>query len=515
MRILVCLVLVFAVHGTSLAESISVPWEEFRQLYTESLLRGYAARDAAPQRQTIETAEYQLTLGAGHAEGRVRLSGEVLSGGPEPIALLGGDLVIAEVREVHGGSLITSATGDRSLSFLPLGASGEFAVELSFLVLPGEDSRSKRVHFAIPRAIRNTLRLSLPPGASLIEAPGISDGDGVYHFSLEDSLEVRYLEAGELPAVSPIEIDMLSVIAPQGKRLVVAMHGAPAHPTSQPLLLRLPPGAEYLASSLLPSQVSRREGDRYEIRLPDGKTEVFFVQFAVAPSAGGQYALTMPTIEENRGREGDFVVEEPDDGQVSVSGTTVMSAPAGGTIQLDVKRFETVSAPAMVLDAQYFFTSFEENGSVLSVLAMDVPPTAGPRLPLQPVAEAEIWSLAVNGKERKVYADAGGKWIIPLDEGEASHVELSLLRKGEKLGLAGRLETTLPATGLAARMLCVGIALPERVQLLSLEGPVSPAPGAEWKLPADFIGKPYLFSRAFHKGEGMTLAVSYKEPVKP
>ncbi|MBE7558582.1 hypothetical protein HS125_06430 [bacterium] len=105
--------------------------------------------------------------------------------------------------------------------------------------------------------------------------------------------------------------------------------------------------------------------------------------------------------------------------------------------------------------------------------------------------------------------------MIPLDADELSHVELALLAQGDRLGLHGRLETILPETGLAARRLCVGIALPERVQLLSLEGPVSPAPGATWKLPPDFIGKPYLFSRAFHKGEGMKLAVSYKEPVKP
>jgi len=33
-------------------------------------------------------------------------------------------------------------------------------------------------------------------------------------------------------------------------------------------------------------------------------------------------------------------------------------------------------------------------------------------------------------------------------------------------------------------------------------------------MPADFVGKPHLFSRSFHKGEGMKLAISYKEPVK-
>jgi hypothetical protein len=51
------------------------------------------------------------------------------------------------------------------------------------------------------------------------------------------------------------------------------------------------------------------------------------------------------------------------------------------------------------------------------------------------------------------------------------------------------------------------------VELLSLDGTVSPARGESWKRPAEFIGKPYYFSRSFYKGEGMSLALAYKEPV--
>jgi hypothetical protein len=129
------------------------------------------------------------------------------------------------------------------------------------------------------------------------------------------------------------------------------------------------------------------------------------------------------------------------------------------------------------------------------------------------VPEAQVWSLRINGKKKKIYSDQKGAWIIPLSGSGRSHVELAFLRQGEKLGLQGRLETSLPRTGLPSRRALVGIALPERVQLLSLEGPVSPDRRPTASLPKEFMGRSYFFSRAFYGGDGMEMAISYKEPV--
>lgn len=133
---------------------------------------------------------------------------------------------------------------------------------------------------------------------------------------------------------------------------------------------------------------------------------------------------------------------------------------------------------------------------------------------MKAVPDAEIWSLKVNGRKGKVYTNGENRWIIPLVAGEISHVELALLQKGVRLGLRGRLEASLPHSGIPSRTVRVGIALPERVQLLSMEGPVNSEPTERWETPAEFVGRPYFFSRSFYKGEGMTLAVLYKEPVK-
>jgi hypothetical protein len=301
--------------------------------------------------------------------------------------------------------------------------------------------------------------------------------------------------------------------------------------------LTAPQGAKYISSSLRPSSISRSENDRYELRVPPDEKGVFSVEFALDAAKGGAgLSLVLPAIEGNNGRQGRFVVEEPEDGQVTVTaeelvsqipverlgetlGQTIatsrfyMSVPPNGAITLTPRRFQQVATPTTVLASQQFLVSFEENGSVLSVLVLAVPPEVGPRLRLKAVPGAEIWSLKVNKASKKVYAGEEGAWMIPLDSGQLSVVELAFLQQGPKLGLEGRLEAAMPETGLPSQEVQVGVALPARVDLLSIEGPVSPAKAQEHELPAEFVGKQYWFARSFHKGEGMTLAISYKEPV--
>lgn len=182
------------------------------------------------------------------------------------------------------------------------------------------------------------------------------------------------------------------------------------------------------------------------------------------------------------------------------------------------KQFEALHTPPIVLDTVSLFTSFEENGNVLSVLQMDVPPEAGSFLTLQAVAESEIWNLKINGQKRKIYGNnekGQAQWIIPLVQGKMSHVELATIQQTSKLGLRGKLETQLPGIGLPARKLHVALALPERVELMSVEGPVSPAAKMYTDPPREFVGKAYHFSRSFHKGEKIHIALSYKEPINP
>ncbi|MFC1498342.1 hypothetical protein ACFLS1_07735 [Verrucomicrobiota bacterium] len=524
-------------------ESVSVPWAEFKKLYRESIEREVMKKvKKTPEKKksavyTIDEAVYSLNVGEQNTKGKVLISGRIISGHPEYIPLFDKDIVMLNAGKVTGGSLASIQKDNERIVFLPDTTQNQFQIEISFLIQPQEDNRSRIVSFKTPRALRNSLKLELSPETHLVEGLGIPDADGIYHFSLSPSLAVRYLDKQGISAAAAAEIDIFSRVHFQGKRAIITTCFLPTQPIPPSFILNVQKDTQYVSSSLKSSWIKRQEDNSYRIEIPAEEKKMFSIQFAVKESGNGSFNLSLPGIKGNNGKEGNFVVAEPDDGQISLSGNGLISqipiaglgkqmgAIAGNNkffmrisslepIKLDIKRFQSVSTPPIVLDSQCFFTSFEENGSVLSVLVMDIPPEVGPRMKVKSIPNTEIWSLTVNGKKRKVYSNDDNSWIIPLSGGENSHVELALLRQDEKLGLHGRLETVLPETGLPSRNVKVGIALPERVQLLSMEAPVNPAPEKIQKTPPEFIGKPYFFSRSFYKGGEMKIAISYKEPVK-
>ncbi|MBN1671092.1 MAG: hypothetical protein JXR37_08680 [Kiritimatiellae bacterium] len=524
-------------HG---AESVSVPWAEVKQLYRESLERDMkekAREQEETQVHAIEEAVYRLSVRGETAAGEALLSGKVIRGQPAPIPLFDARVVLCAVQSVKGGSLLCAANGPE-IAFLPAGE-GPFQVQVSFLAPIEEESRARFVSLTVPNAIRNTLALELPDDGEVVDPPGLLATNGLYHFAATNMLTVRFRTRDRVAAASMIEVDIFSRVRIQGRHAVIKTHFLPVQLLSAPFALKAPAGGDYLTSSLKPSWIEQTDGTTYRITLPqDARQEAFCVQFVV-PAAGGddRFSFELPSIGDNNGKEGHFVLEEAEDVQLSltadglVSGIpiatlpvplralaqderTCMRAPTGNPLAVAVKRFRAVETPPIVLDSIHFFASFEENGGAVTVVMLTLPPEAGARLRLKRVPDAEIWSLRVNGERRKVYENEDGAWIIPLTPGQASEVELAVLRRGPKLGLQGRLEVVIPATGLPARNVYLGIALPPRVQLMSIEGPVSPAEGNRGKAPREFVGNPYYFSRAFYKGEAMPLAIAYKEPVK-
>lgn len=536
---LVCLALTGRLWA---AESVAVPWEEIKKMFAERVERnvkdklGAASQTREAMVFSIDEASYWLSVGSVQAVGRVLISGKLVGGDPGLIGLFGKGIVLTSVKRAAGGTLINGK--EENIAFLPDGRK-EFQVEMSFLVPVQEDNRSRLVSFAIPTALRNSLTLTLPEDMRLVEGPGLADTDGVYHFPVSQNVVVRFGDRKALAEKTAIEINTLSRVALEENRAIVSTRFLPMSPINGSLTVHVEDGAQLIGSSLKPSWLRKTGKDSYQLDLPAGTKDGFVIDLAF-PLAIGENAGTsfrLPGIGGNRGKEGSFILEECDDGHASVDATELirgisvtrlpneLAAYAGKftlynqvspqeKITVSLRKFKTVSTPPAVLDTLYFYTSFEENGNRLSVLQMDVPPEIGMRLKVKSVVGSDIWSLTVNGMKRKVFTDQEGMWIIPLAGTGPSHVELAIVSQGEKLGLHGRLETVLPETDIPARKVVVGVALPERVELLALEGAVNPGADGTGKSPAEFIGRPYYFSRAFYKGEGMNLAVSYKEPVR-
>ena len=542
MRYVLVVIATLAVAASALAEDRGlVPWSEFKDLYRDSIVREVTHEMAPPtklpQVHAIDEAHYTLSIAGMRAEGAVLLSGQVLSGDAEPIPLFGPELVITRIDSVSGGALLPAGK-DGGVAFLPDGTSTAFQLAASFLVRAQDDGHAYALSFAIPRALRSSLAPTLLKDYKLLGSPGILDAQGVYHLTSGSRLSLRYATKSDpVPDVAPVvEVDTFTTIAVERDRLFLTTQCLPLRATPDSITLVVPTGAKFVSSSLPASAVRDNGKGQFAIRPPRGKTEPFTVVLAL--ETGDEPAtFELPRLLDNTGREGRFAVTEPRDGQVSVTGNELlqripagqlgamfarddrpthahyMKAATGEPVTLAVSWFKAVSTPTTVLETQYFFSAFEENGNVLSVLVLDVLPEMGSRLSVSAVPDSEVWSLTVNGVQRNVFGEEG-MWIIPLEGDAPSHVELAFLQKGDKLGLQGRLEATMPKTRLPSKEVRIGVALPDRVQLLSMEGPISPAIGKDWEVPGEFVGKPHFFSRSFYKGEGIDFAIAYKEPVK-
>ncbi len=516
-----------------LADTIGVPWSEFKEIYKKHLtntLRREKPELEEKQLYTIDCADYVLSLDNSIATCSLSLKGRVLKGKAEPIPILPSSVVLSAVTTVQGGSLLFPEKNGYFLALLP-DEKGSFSIDLTFLLKVEEDKRSKFVHLPPTLAVKNGLRLLLPNNFQLLEKPGLPDEEGIFRFTLGQEKTVRFTTEASGPELSLIELDLCSHIRLQGKRVLMTTYFAPRRPITRAITIHPPKGAQLVSSSLKRSWLKRHEDGAISLHLPDKSTNTFWLQLSLT-----ERTLSLPRVEDNDGKEGFLTVEEPEDGQVTVSAAGLVSPipaarlnaalrealpgiteykrlPARESLTLKVKHFATVKTPPIVLERVLFHSSFEENGSCLSLLSMKVPKTVGNRLKIGPVKAAEIWSLKVNGKRTKVYSAEDGGWVIPLAQTHASQVVLAFLRKGDKLGLRGRLEVIVPPINLPAQDTHLTIGLPRRVELVSIEGPIVAAHKNPTELPTQFVGTPYHFSRNFDKGEGTTVAVFYREPI--
>lgn len=541
MRISIVLAVALA-SGTAFAEgAIEVPWQEVRDLLTSTVEREIRDEFAEPEKEaqvySIDVARYQLAVSEADTRGEVTLEGRVVAGDPEPIPLFGPDLVITELKQVSGGAVFLAKESAR-VHFLPDADAETFEITVGLLLQPTEENGTQSIAFEAPAALTNTLSLMLPPDSRLLAHPGILDSGGSYRFAAVPAVTIKYLDSQTAAIAASIEVDTASRVTVQKQRVCVNTHFQPVRGVAGPLILHAPQGAEFLSASLNASRIKRVEGERYEIDVPMDQSAPFSIEFGIpTPEGSGDISFLLPVIEKNLGQQGRFVLDEPEGMQVTVTapglvsqipverlgsilGTRVedahsfMSVSPESPISLSVKRFTAISAPATVLECQNFFASIEENGDILSVLSLDVPPEFGARLALKAVEDGRIWSIMVNDARKDAYEGEPGTWIIPLDGRETSHVELAFLRSGPKLGLQGTLDVVVPETGLVSQKVHVGVALPERVELLSVEGPVNNASADGRDLPPGIVGRPHFFSRSFYRGEGMTLSIYYKEPLK-
>lgn len=539
MHLLIPIVLLLFNVSVCAAADVALPWEELKQLYREKILREMTA---APDEETpvysLASAHYHLKITADTAHGTMKLNGAVLSGKVDQILIFSGPLAIQKIDHVAGGHLVVDPTPTPRVFFRPSGIE-PFEIHLAFLAPVRERRDGRIVEVPIPTALKNTLQIESAGDVELIDVPGIRNPQGLYHFTTRGLLQVRFGDAQMVARHRRPLIDMLSEIAFRDDRLRIRCLLTAPRGFPESFRMVVPPGFGFVGAAEDRIGVSVHPDRSLSVRPQHPDARVLALLFA-EDSALPRDATTLrlPRILENEGLEGHFTLASPDnalltleagDAYLPVSAArlpTGLRAVAAGTdrvfktaAQTPVKIRIQILAPAaaapLVLDRITYFAAFEENGSNLAVMVLELPAQAGAHLAIQAVPGADIWSLKVNGTHREVYTDPQGQWLVPLPAGEPARIALAILRKGPRLKLSGRLKLQVPALGFACRELQIGIALPARVELTSLEGPASPAPGGVPDPPKEFVGQPYYFQRAFYPGDGMNLAFMYREPAQP
>ncbi len=546
MRAILSSALVLVAVQCAAEPAVTVPWSEFQSLYSQQVGRDLREeldemqkaldRTLAKPIHVIHSAFYQLQVRDAVVSGQVTLEGQVLQGHPDPVPLFGEGIAVIGTQGAEGATVVT-ANGDYRLY---LSGDDRFKMTLRIEVPIQVERYTRSVSLRIPQAVTNRLQLSLPEGVKVLDLPEPVSNDGHYYFPprevLSFRLEKHYAEEKDVPPL----VDLFSRIKVRGGNYLVTSIFSLPRGSAADLSIHLPEGHHFIASTLEGAWIKESGPGGVLVRLPREWQGSFSIDYEV-PVADQEAvtAIRLPWIPENLGREDEFHIAQPDDGEIRLvdgayrNGLSESRLPDailkqlpgtsggyvklldGGEVRLELKRFESVRAPEVVLDRIHFHTSFADNGRAMSLLTMELPPQVGNKLSLDAVPGAEIWSLRVNGATQSLYSSSSDHWVIPLTAGENSRVELAYLKKVSRLGLEGRLELTIPATGVAAHDLLLTVGLAERVEMVSLEGDMVPVDQSLQPVEAAQGNRIYNFSYPFYQGDSHTIGLYYQEPVYP
>ena len=521
--------------------SLTLPWDEFKTLYTEKIQQQFDQNKPAselPSLMSIDEAHYKVSINGTEALVDVTIQGKHLQGKVEPIRLFDHQVAISQINTAEGGAIISDDTGylfylDKQLN------NKTFLVNLSLVISLSEDRQSQKLAFAIPSAVRNVLDVELPLETELIEYPGIQQSLQRYYFSPAEQLNLRFANTQQRHQ-QLVDIDTFTQIALDGDKYIFTLHGVSDQFSRQDVELQFPPALRYLDSSLPAARLKPSGLNKLQINTGNTEGIAFVIRFE-ADAKENLSAMSLPRFVDNTAPQDSFQIIEPIAAQISLAGKDLQRDVASsrlplslrsqtqingvyqkvgdaGTFNLKLHRFDEVQAPDIVLDELFFYTSFAENGNEISVLRMQLPDAAGDRLILKPIPNTEVWSLLVNGKKQEVFTRKNNEnetvWVLPLASNSESIIELTYLQKHKKLGLEGSLPILIPETGLAAQKVFVTVGLTDRVELVAVEGELTPAEDKKCPVVQSFSGKPYLFKYPFYRGDSMQAAIFYKEPLE-
>ena len=514
--------------------SVTVPWSEFSGLYKDQIEQRIIEQRDEPEEtlHTLDEVSYRLSITDDGASGSVLINGQVLRGDPVVIPLFGRDVAITEIKQTSGVRVLASDTG---YALLPATRQA-FSVEIGVVIPMQYTDNEHYLRLHVPRAVTNSLELQAPPHLRAKHNSKLRLAHGRYYFQPTSVLQIGFENLIQTATGTELLIDVFTEFEVIGDRLIATSYFAPRRAISGPIQIHLDPQARITASSVPTDLLVATDGGVTTVTLPADWQQTLLFQYEI-PASAEPLSIHLPAIGANAGRENEFTIRRGIDTQLRIDASVVdagihpsrlppriaAQANAGEsyyrlhdeqtTLPLTIEPLATVPSPERVLDAVYFTTRFTENGDQLSTLRVTLPAGAGDRLSIDAIPNAEVWSVTVNDAERKLYTDGADRWTVPLDPATPSTVAIAFLQQATRLGLEGRLNLTLPATGLTARAVHVAINLTDRVGLVAFDSDLNPSSSKAWPQSKDLHTNAYFFSRPFYRGQPINASIYYKEPV--
>ncbi|MEM7408120.1 MAG: hypothetical protein AAF458_22720 [Pseudomonadota bacterium] len=519
--------------ATADSGSVTVPWQEFSELFKARLL-GQLDEPiaAAPPLTVIETAHAVLRASSDKLTGTLSVRGSHRSGERRPLALVPPGWTVLAVARADGATLSADAGG---LMVRAAADEQPFVVELKVALPLARDRHRWRAVLDLPAAmVRSAVlqteqgwrlvssnglqvdgQLHAPPGRELIAVlasePGVDAGTASAELDLLTTLEVAgqqvlgqtYIHApAGWPARFSLQVDG-AVRAVDDPRFVVRArgpddsglsvlefviaHDAPAHGPGEPLVVRHRHALSALAArSISPGKADAARYSNARVVLP-----------RVMGNRGSQGNLALrkkPGVSLRLAELPDVVGARPAAGVAAVAPSERAGAElppalrellsedsyvrtAARAVAVRAHFLPRAPAPPVVLDSIGVSAEVAASGRMLMRVELHLPPGRPARIGIHADADARPWRVQLNGVTVPLYHEEQGGWFVErAANAPAGTLVVSYLREAEPLAPEGRLGLLVPALGLAARRLDLTLLLPAGHRLLALDGPLQSAP---------------------------------------
>lgn len=530
MRSLFCLLVFLLISYRGDAE---LPWKQLLELKEESVRRDLKDKLVPPVQESIYSfheAIWSIEVHEKHASGNVFIKGSALEGELQTMGLFNENLIIKDIGPLHNCLLLNE---DNEVK-LRAKKAGDFNLKLQFYLAIESDENETWLNTRIPPALKNSLNLTLPKGLKLSNNPGVKTKENQYFLKANDELLLHFKKQFHEEQKPRHRIKSLSKILIHEGELMLQSYFHSEDPKLKEVEILTSKKLKYHSTSLSPTRLKINDNN-IKANISGNQSRTFFIRFSLTDQTKVLLDVPLPKVLKNEISHS-YLIQSPGEGfHIKLKGDglkrivnlpqqmgQLLSISANDkafrcslshNIKIDYEKFKQSFEKKIVLEQLNMLTSFLENGETLTVLEFEIDKREEAHLEMKNVPGAKLWSLEVNGSEKQVF-EKENVWIIPLASEKRSKIKIAYLSQGESIKLHGKVSCILPYTGWKARQLKVVFGLPKRVELITLEGPVTSAASNKNHSLKELEGKPYWFHKPFYKGEKILFSLAYREPVK-